>query len=214
MRRVESDIPRSALSSIQKGTLNYRYKGVPCWKNPFDLALYQQLLWKLKPRTIVEVGSAHGGSALWYADMLKSYSIDGHIYSVDINQVKGIENEDITFLKGDAMRLNEMLTADLMNTIPRPLLVIEDAAHTFEMTSAVLEYFHPYLQPGEYIVVEDGIVNDMVEPVYQVYENGPNRAIFSFLESTSGFYEIDTSYCDFYGHNFTYCTNGYLRRLR
>jgi cephalosporin hydroxylase len=47
---------RSAHSS------RYTYRGVPMLKNPFDLALYLLLLWRLKPRTVIEIGSKSGGS--------------------------------------------------------------------------------------------------------------------------------------------------------
>ena len=40
-----------------------------------------------------------------------------------------------------------------------------------------------------------------------------SRAIFDFLSETRGRYAIDTDYCDFYGHNVTYNTNSYLRKL-
>ena len=40
--------------------MNYTYKGVPTYKNPFDLALYQLLLWEQKPRTLIEIGSKWG----------------------------------------------------------------------------------------------------------------------------------------------------------
>lgn len=37
-------LPQRALEHIQRGILNYTYKGVPTYKSPFDLALYQLLL--------------------------------------------------------------------------------------------------------------------------------------------------------------------------
>ena len=36
----------------------------PMLKNPFDLALYLLLLRRLKPRTVIEIGSKSGGSGL------------------------------------------------------------------------------------------------------------------------------------------------------
>ena len=84
---MESDIPADALSSIQKGTLGYTYKGVPCLKNPFDLCLYLKLVYEAQPRTVIEIGSAAGGSALWFADTLRNYGIAGQVVSVDLNRV-------------------------------------------------------------------------------------------------------------------------------
>ncbi len=210
-RRMESDIPADALSSIQKGTLGYTYKGVPCMKNPFDLCLYLKLVYDAQPRTVIEIGSAAGGSALWFADTLRNYGIAGQVTSVDLNRVSDLNDDSISFLAGDAMQLGETLTEELLASLPRPWLVIEDAAHTLEVSTAVLEFFKGHLRSGEYIVIEDGIVNDLSGDQYKTYANGPNRAIMAFLSANTDF-SIDESYCDYYGHNFTWCTNGYLRR--
>jgi cephalosporin hydroxylase len=78
------ELPRRFLECIQRGAMSYTYKGVPTYKNPFDLALYQLLFWEQKPRTLIEIGSKWGGSALWFADLLRSYGIDYTIHSIDV----------------------------------------------------------------------------------------------------------------------------------
>ena len=65
---VMSDLPYELLMKIQQGTMAYRHRGVPLLKNPFDLALYPLLLERARPRTLIEIGSYSGGSALWFAD--------------------------------------------------------------------------------------------------------------------------------------------------
>jgi cephalosporin hydroxylase len=60
-------------AGIQRGHLAHTYKGIPTGKCPFDLALYQEIIWDLKPGTILEFGSYKGGSALWVADMLRAF---------------------------------------------------------------------------------------------------------------------------------------------
>jgi len=189
------------------------YKGLPCLKNPFDFALYTRLIQSVRPRTIIELGSHQGGSALWLADLLSSLDIDGQVYSIDVRPVETLQDPRIHFLRGDVLDLASTLPVRLLLTLPRPLLVIEDSAHLYETTLAVLRFFDPYLLPGEYLLVEDGIVNDMAALGYAHYDDGPNRAIFDFLAETRGRYLIDTEYCDFYGYNITYNTNGYIRKL-
>jgi cephalosporin hydroxylase len=213
MRRIESDIPKDALSSIQKGTLGYQYRGLPCQKNPFDLALYLRLLYEVQPATIIEVGSFQGGSALFFADTLDRYGIYSQIYSIDLHPPTKKLASNISFLSGNALELQNTLSVEFMHSLARPLLVIEDSAHTFETTLSTLKFFDQFLASGEYIVIEDGIVFDLLEPEYRAFENGPNKAILSFLQKTTSNYMIDTNYCDYYGHNFTYNTNGYLKKL-
>lgn len=212
-RDRRSALPLEALATIQKGTLAYTYKGIPCLKNPFDFALYTKLLQETKPKTIIELGSHSGGSALWLADLLTTFDSDGHVYSIDIRPVANLQDRRITFLAGDVLHLEQVLPAGLLANLPRPLLVIEDTAHRYETTIAALRFFAPHLAPGEYILIEDGIVNDLAPIGYEEFMDGPNRAIFSFLKETGGRYAIDTDYCDYFGHNFTYNTNGYLRRV-
>jgi cephalosporin hydroxylase len=78
-------IPKPLLDSIQRGTLAYTYKGLPTLKNPFDWALYPKLLWEVRPKTIIEVGSNQGGSAAWLA--MRAYGFAFQIHSIDINHV-------------------------------------------------------------------------------------------------------------------------------
>jgi cephalosporin hydroxylase len=64
MRVIDSDIPVELFNSIEWGMLDYNYRGVPCLKNPFDLALLPMLFWKVEPQTIIEWGSFCGGNAI------------------------------------------------------------------------------------------------------------------------------------------------------
>jgi len=63
-RSWSSALAPADLSSIQAASLKYTYRDIPLVKNPFDFALYHLLLWRLKPGTIIEVGSFSGGSAV------------------------------------------------------------------------------------------------------------------------------------------------------
>ena len=210
-RPWNTTLPYELMMSIQNGLHNYSYKGVPLQKNPFDFAIYPLLLWKLKPRTIIEIGSKNGGSALWLGDLLNNYGIDGHIYSVDIVKVTKYSHPRVTFMEGDGQALHEIFSEDFLKGLPRPLLVIEDADHSFKTSKLVLDFFHPYLDQDEYIVVEDGIISDIVRDAN--YNSGPHQALKAFLAEHRGEYDIDGEYCDFFGYNLTWATNGYLKKL-
>src|SRR5690554_4437246 len=55
---------RFAASSCYKGLINLT--------PPTDLVLYSNLIWELRPRTIIEFGAMQGGSSLWFADQLEA----------------------------------------------------------------------------------------------------------------------------------------------
>ncbi|MCU0541346.1 MAG: class I SAM-dependent methyltransferase [Oscillatoriaceae cyanobacterium Prado104] len=211
-RSWNTSLSREHMLLIQNASLNYSYRGVPMLKNPFDFALYPLLFWNLKPRTIIEIGSKSGGSALWFGDMLNNFGIDGHIYSIDIFKVTSVQHPRVTYMKGNGQALQEVLTPDFLNSLPRPLLVIEDADHSYETSKYVLEFFHPYLKQEEYIVIEDGIISDLEQDAS--YNSGPHKALKEFLSQHKGEYEIDSNFCDRFGYNMTWCTNGFLKKIK
>ncbi len=210
-RSWHTSLPRETLGTIQKALHHYEYRGVPMLKNPFDVALYPMLLWATKPRTLIEIGSKSGGSALWFGDQFQSFGIDAHVYSVDIVKVETVQHPRVTFFEGDGRNLALTFSPEFMAELPRPLLVIEDADHSYETSSAALKFFHPHLRPGEYIVIEDGIISDLENDPN--CNSGPHRALKEFLARHGDAYEIDAAYCDFFGANMTWCTNGFLKRL-
>lgn len=209
-----SSIPGPALQRIQTGTMKYTWAGVICSKDPFDLALYPLLIWNLKPATIIEIGTKEGGSALWLSDLLYRFDLrESTIISVDINQRAEVRRKNIKFLSGDGRDLGATLSNDMMTNLPRPLLVLEDADHHYLTTLAVLRFMNLWMTTGDYIVIEDGISDSLPRSHLERNEGGPNRAIEEFLSSPEGrSFEIDSFYCDFFGQNATWNTNGYLRR--
>jgi cephalosporin hydroxylase len=212
---VGCSLSRLSIENIQTGTMNYSYRGVPTHKSPFDLALYQSLLWDQKPRTLIEIGSKYGGSAIWFSDVLRTYGVDYEVHSIDITRPNTCDVPRVTFYRGDGRNLSATLSDDLLARMPRPLLVIEDADHHPETTLAVLRFFDRWLQPGEYIVVEDGIVDDLFDQDrMEQLQGGPRSAIAEFLGERGCDYEIDAQLCDFFGPNVTWNVNGYLRRVR
>ncbi len=211
-RSYHSALDAKTMASIQNATHNYSYRGVPMIKNPFDSAIYPLLLWQVKPKTIIEIGSKSGGSALWFGDMLQNFGIDGHVYSLDIVKVSTVSHPRVTFMEANGRELEKTLEKSWLEALPRPLLVIEDADHSYETSSAVLRFFAAHLRPDEYIVIEDGIISDLSNDAHA--NSGPHRAIKEFIGRHPGEYDIDAEYADYFGYNFTWCTNGFLRKKR
>ena len=204
-------IPPTLHISIIRGMLDYQYRNVPMQKHPMDIALYMRLIWELKPRTVIEIGSLAGGSAAWIGDMVRTFGIDGQVISIDLMPPKPVyQPTNVKFLKGDQNDLRQTLTPAIVATLPRPWLVIEDASHHYEPTLAVLRFFDPILRSGEYVVIEDANMTEMGTDAR--YHGGPARAISDFLAERGDDYEIDEHYCDQYGFNVTENPNGYLRR--
>lgn len=182
---------------VSQGVLDcLKWKNLPLFKTVYDLSIYQMMLWELKPRTILEIGSGFGASAIWLADLVKSFNLDTHIYSIDINK-PNIDYDGVTFIEGDSCDLQNIFPESFLENREHPWLIIEDAhSHVAE----VLSYLHPALHSKDYLVVEDSATKA--------------RIIKSFTEKYKGFYKVDTYYTDFFGINATCSVNSILVKMK
>jgi cephalosporin hydroxylase len=136
--------------------LKQEWKGVATLKHPYEMVLYPDLFWRTNPQTIIEIGSFSGGSALWYADIMQALGLSCRIISIDIKPPRLADiPSNVEFLSGDVANLGRTLTPEVIEKLPRSLVVIEDASHQYEHTLAALRFFDGVLRSGEYIVVED-----------------------------------------------------------
>jgi cephalosporin hydroxylase len=208
----QTDLSRSVIRGMQKGIMAWSYRGIPTWKCPMDLAIYSQILWDLKPRTVVEFGSNRGGSALWFADQLTAFGVpDFHVYSLDIHPVTDLADDRITFGYCDVADPGEHIGLADLAALPKPLLVIDDASHMAAHVLAVLRFVDQAMEPGDYLIVEDG---SLVELGWsEEYDGGPLAALKVFLEERGSRYVLDRARCDTYGHNVTWNPEGFLRRV-
>lgn len=209
MRSFKTPFPETFLQPMQNGVLRYRYKDIPCLKSPIDMAIYMKLIWDLKPKTILEVGSKHGGSAVLFADLAQTYGLDAHVYSIDL-EMPPIEDDRITFLQGDVNHLENTFAQHWLSDCPRPWFVNEDSAHTYEGCLAALHVFAKEMQKGDVLAMEDGNLVEL--GLSERYNGGPNRAIAEFFETNPDAFEVATDLCDMFGQNATYNPNGYLRK--
>lgn len=171
-----------------------KWKDNIIFKTVYDLAIYQMLIWDLNPKTIIEIGSGTGGSAIWMSDTINMYRRTCQIISLDIVP-PNIEYENIAFLKGDCNEIDLILQPKMLEGLPHPWLIIEDA-HVNVLS--VLEYIHDYLFQGDYLIVEDS--------------EAKKQDINDFLYNKKDDYHVDSYYCDFFGHNLTCSINSIFRR--
>jgi cephalosporin hydroxylase len=173
-----------------------RWRGIPLMKNVFDFAMYPALLAELRPGTVFEVGSGLGASALWFADNLEFCGVDARVYSVD-RAKPAIAHPRVQFFQGDSSDPERLFDPAILKTAPHPWLVVEDAHHN---VGGVLEHFHPYLTPGDYLVVEDSDVKRDV--------------LRRFVGAHPGAYLVDTRFTDNFGRNATCAADSIFIRTK
>jgi cephalosporin hydroxylase len=191
-------IEQAKTNAYAKDPPPLHWKGAVLIKDPFDFAIYPMLLQELRPRTVVEIGSYEGGSAVWIADLLEVFGLDGHVYSFDIDLERIVARHPrVTYLHADASDPSTFDRA-LLSSLPHPWLLIEDAHINVD---GVLAFFDGSLVSGDYVVVED------------TFDRTYYRGLRSFLVAASGRYQVDTRYADLFGFNATWNFNGFLRKM-
>ncbi|MCE8008761.1 CmcI family methyltransferase [Aestuariivita sp.] len=211
MRSFKTAFPAPMLDAYQAGVMRYTYKGIRCLKSPLDIAIYMRVLWDLKPRLIVEIGSHSGGSALLFADLADMMGLDTRIVSVDLATPEGVTHPRVQFVEGNVLDLEPVFETHALFGIPHPWFVTEDSAHSYDGCLRALCFFDRHMRPGDILAMEDGVLDEL--GLSAQYQGGPNRAIQDFFATTPGQFEIALEYCDMFGQNATYNPNGYLKKL-
>ena len=182
------------------------FLGVPTWKVPLDLWVYQELLFELRPGLIVETGTAHGGSGLYLATLCETLG-RGEVVSVDIGQwPERPAHPRLTYLPAASTDPRVVAQVAERAAGAGAVLVLLDSDHRRDHVLAELRAYAPMVTPGSYLVLEDTNING--HPVYEAFGPGPMEAVQDFLKERDDF-EVDRSREKFL---FTFNPGGWLRR--
>lgn len=183
-----------------------------CHKSPIDMALYLHLIHALNPGSLIEIGSKSGGSAMMFRDIARMYQTGMQVVSIDRQPpADDVRLNGIRFVQGNVMALEQVFVDHHLFDLPRPWILSEDSAHTFDACMGVLSFAGRHLRKGEYLVMEDGVLAEL--GLAERFDGGPSRALATFLTEHPDLFEIATEYCDMFGQNATTNPNGYLRKL-
>jgi len=193
--------------------------GVPIIQYPGDIVMMQELIWKIRPDTIIETGVAHGGSAVLYASILELIG-KGSVIGVDIEIRKynrvAIEghpmSKRIRLIEGSSVdqKVADEVARSVNNSETR--LVVLDSNHSYDHVMREMELYGPLVTPGSYMVVMDGaqgLVWDIPSGKEEWREDNPLRAIKKFVADAKG-WEIDNHYNRL---RITSNPSGFLRRI-
>jgi cephalosporin hydroxylase len=189
-----SDLSYFELAMSQGTTECLRWRGLPLFKTVYDFALYPMLVHELRPRTVIELGSGTGASALWLADVLVMQGTGAQVHSLDVTP-PDVTHERVRFIQGDCRAIEAALPPASLAGLAHPWLVIEDAHVNVH---GVLAYLHEHAAGGDYVIVEDSA--------------GKQEELAQFLSARPGCYRVDTRYTDFFGRNATCAQDSILVR--
>lgn len=228
-RRMALDTTvRERAANFFASTARYRYSynftwlGRPIIQYPQDIIALQEIVWRVRPRTIVETGIAHGGSTVLFASLLELLGEDGRVVAVDVDirphNREAIEAHPlakrIDMIQGSS--IDESVIDEVRKRVrPGPVMVVLDSNHSHAHVLAELQAYSRLVTPGSYLVVMDTVVEYMDEDAFSDRPWGkgdnPLTAVREFLAADDRFVvdkEIEDKLL------ITVAPSGYLRRVR
>ena len=195
-------------ASGERTWANTRWMGTTILKNPFDMWVYQELIFENKPDLLIECGTNKGGSALFFAHLFDLLG-HGRIVTIDINDNPGKPvHPRIEYLTMSSTSDECMRELDKRTRPGEKVMVVLDSDHSKKHVRRELELYAPRVTQGQYMVVEDSNING--HPVTRSFGPGPMEAIHDFLQVNREF-EIDTKREKFM---VTFFPDGWLRKVR
>ncbi len=190
-----------------------KWMGVTTYKSPSDMWNYQEILSDLKPSLVIEFGTAFGGSALFFASVMRQIGQPFKVLSVDINiervDEKAKRDADIELLTMSST--NERVAdriKELRCEFPGHVFAILDSDHRKTHVLGEFQLLRPLLIPGDYLIVEDSNING--HPVVSGWGAGPFEAIEEYESAYPDDYRHDIERESKFG--FTFAPNGFLIR--
>lgn len=177
---------------------NFTWAGVPIIQIPQDLQAMQEIIWRVKPQIILDVGIAWGGTLMFNASMLAMLEACGEI---EAGRVVGIDVEirphnreaitnhplsrKITLLEGSSIDPIIIEQAEKLATGNERVLVCLDSNHTHDHVLAELEAYVPLISVGSYCIVGDTIIEDAPISMSSARPwgpgNSPKSAVWEYL---------------------------------
>jgi cephalosporin hydroxylase len=203
----------------QRVSYRFTWMGVPVIQLPEDLLTMQAVIHRVRPDVIVETGTAHGGSAIFYASILELLGGGGRVVSVDVEIRPHNRRAIDAHALGRRVRLIEGSsiapeTVARVREAIRPgerVLVALDSNHTRAHVEQELEHYAPLVTAGSYLVVFDGVMKDLADAPSGRPEwatDNPLTAVEAFLAEHPEF-ERDA---EIIPYPVTHCPGGFLRR--
>jgi cephalosporin hydroxylase len=181
------------------------WMGVETYKSPCDMWNYQEILFKLKPSLVIEFGTAFGGSALFWASVMRQIGQPFKVFSVDLSHAllkpEARRDPDVEFVESSSIvpEIAERIR-QLRTEYPGPVFAILDSDHSMEHVLAEMKQLRPLLTAGDYLIVEDSLLNG--HPVAPEWGPGPYEAIEAYEKEFPSDYTHDTARENKFGWSF------------
>lgn len=234
--RIQSAAAMAADTKLQKDALDVLVRGdkhnwihqttwfgEPILNFPQDMFALQEIIFATRPKYIIEVGVAWGGSLLFGATLLEVLGGE-KVIGIDIYMPDDLKQRLASH--GRLSSRLELINAssveeETVNKVAsiigdcRDVVILLDSYHTHEHVLKELNLYSPFVGKGHYIICGDTIVENIPEQEHRTRPWGPGSnpmtALRQFLRENDRF-EVDTRL-----ENkllFTCNPSGYLRCIK
>jgi cephalosporin hydroxylase len=198
--------PANFVTGTDADHLRASWFGVPTWKLPSDMWVYQEILFDTKPDLLIETGTQYGGSTRFYAAIMDLLG-HGEIVTIDVDTAavhpSVPDHPRITVIESSST--DPAVVADVRARAEgKRVMVILDSDHQQAHVAEELRQWSDLVSPGCYLVVEDTALGTEYLPGW----GGSLAAVQAWLPQHPEF-EVDRSREKFL---VTVNPGGYLRR--
>lgn len=205
---------------------SFSWLGFQIWQLPEDLQRLQEVIVTLKPDVIVETGTKHGGSSIFFASMCRLLG-KGRVISIDIHlpvEVRRAVEEGpfsdlITLIEGDSVSAEVVGRVKFLIGKDEKVFVFLDSDHSKAHVLSELYAYSDLVALGGYIVATDGIMQSLADtPLGQKkwIEDNPAAAAREFAASSPEF-EIKRPTAlfgeEYIVEGMTFWPDGWLKRV-
>lgn len=184
--------------------------GVPAWKLPLDLFIFQEIVCETRPELIIECGVNCGGSTLFLAGICEAIDC-GRILACDLNLAPvaaAVRAHSRIELIESSSTSPGFVSLARGRAAGRRTMLILDSDHSARHVLQELRLLAPLVSPGCYLICEDTNLNG--RPVAPRMGPGPAEALSTYLQETGALWQVDRRRERFL---VTFNPGGYLRRL-
>jgi len=202
---ADSDLRRDALDVKVRAGHDYywvhqtNWFGEPALQLPQDMFALQEIMFNTRPKFVIELGVAWGGSLLFYSTLMESLGGEG-IIGVDIfipDDLRerlgsfGKLSDRIVLINGSSIEKDTVGKIKTVIGDSREVMIILDSYHTQDHVLKELRLYSPLVGKGYYLVCADTVVEYQPEvekrPRPWGPGNNPKTALDEFFKENDRF---------------------------